>query len=196
MRGEAKPALAVVGATGAVGTVMLEILSRRQDVWGNIVLLASERSAGRCLALQGGRARRARAHRVGVRRRRRGDVRRTRRGLSTVGTGRCRQRRRCRRQLGRIPDGRRRAAGRSRGQCATDPQPPQGHRRQPQLHDDGDDGSRWAPCTRDGGCGSLSSRRTRRHPVRDRPASTGCTTSSRWLPATEPSASRPATSAG
>ena len=29
-----KPTLAVVGATGAVGTVMLSILSERKDVWG------------------------------------------------------------------------------------------------------------------------------------------------------------------
>src|ERR1700690_60271 len=41
-----KPALAVVGATGAVGTVMLDLLSTRQDVWGEIRLVASPRSAG------------------------------------------------------------------------------------------------------------------------------------------------------
>ena len=29
-----KPSLAVVGATGAVGTVMLDILSKRENVWG------------------------------------------------------------------------------------------------------------------------------------------------------------------
>ena len=46
MQGEAKPTLAVVGATGAVGTVMLEILSRRQDVWGGIDLLLAS-AAGR-----------------------------------------------------------------------------------------------------------------------------------------------------
>jgi aspartate-semialdehyde dehydrogenase len=53
MRGEGRPTLAVVGATGAVGTVMLEILSRREDVWGRIVLLASARSAGRVLRCRG-----------------------------------------------------------------------------------------------------------------------------------------------
>ncbi|MGI8700837.1 MAG: aspartate-semialdehyde dehydrogenase [Nocardioidaceae bacterium] len=42
-----------MGATGAVGTVMLEILSRRHDVWGEIVLLASARSAGRVLRCRG-----------------------------------------------------------------------------------------------------------------------------------------------
>ncbi len=53
MRGENKPTLAVVGATGAVGTVMLEILSTRRDVWGEIRLLASARSAGRLLQCRG-----------------------------------------------------------------------------------------------------------------------------------------------
>ncbi len=53
MRGEDKPTLAVVGATGAVGTVLLEILSRRRDVWGAIVLLASARSTGKVLRCRG-----------------------------------------------------------------------------------------------------------------------------------------------
>jgi len=44
-----KPSLAVVGATGAVGTVMLSILSERKDVWGEIRLIASARSAGKKL---------------------------------------------------------------------------------------------------------------------------------------------------
>lgn len=48
-----KPSLAVVGATGAVGTVMLEILSTRPDVWGEIRLVASERSAGKRLVCRG-----------------------------------------------------------------------------------------------------------------------------------------------
>jgi aspartate-semialdehyde dehydrogenase len=53
MRGDGKPTLAVVGGTGAVGTVMLEILSRREDVWGTIVVLASARSAGRAVRCRG-----------------------------------------------------------------------------------------------------------------------------------------------
>ena len=53
MRGREKPTLAVVGATGAVGTVMLEILSHREDVWGDIKLLASARSAGKVLQCRG-----------------------------------------------------------------------------------------------------------------------------------------------
>jgi aspartate-semialdehyde dehydrogenase len=48
-----KPALAVVGATGAVGTVMLDLLSTRKDVWGEIRLIASPRSAGRKLTVRG-----------------------------------------------------------------------------------------------------------------------------------------------
>jgi aspartate-semialdehyde dehydrogenase len=48
-----KPSLAVVGATGAVGTVMLEILSTRNDVWGEIRLIASARSAGKKLVCRG-----------------------------------------------------------------------------------------------------------------------------------------------
>ncbi len=48
-----KPTLAVVGATGAVGTVMLELLTNRADVWGEIRLVASPRSAGRRLRVRG-----------------------------------------------------------------------------------------------------------------------------------------------
>jgi aspartate-semialdehyde dehydrogenase len=48
-----KPTLAVIGATGAVGTVMLELLSTRDDVWGEIRLAASQRSAGRRLTVRG-----------------------------------------------------------------------------------------------------------------------------------------------
>jgi aspartate-semialdehyde dehydrogenase len=43
----------VVGATGAVGTVMLDLLSTRDDVWGEIRLVASPRSAGRRLRVRG-----------------------------------------------------------------------------------------------------------------------------------------------
>src|SRR5262245_46640387 len=47
------PTLAVVGATGAVGTVMLDILSHRANVWGEIRPIASARSAGRRLTIRG-----------------------------------------------------------------------------------------------------------------------------------------------
>ncbi len=48
-----KPTLALVGATGAVGSVMIELLSTRQDVWGEIRLIASARSAGKKLVVRG-----------------------------------------------------------------------------------------------------------------------------------------------
>jgi aspartate-semialdehyde dehydrogenase len=47
------PTLAVVGATGAVGTVMCELLSSHKNVWGEIRLVASERSAGRTVVVRG-----------------------------------------------------------------------------------------------------------------------------------------------
>ena len=47
------PVLAIVGATGAVGTVMREVLSSRADIWGEIRLIASARSAGRMLPICG-----------------------------------------------------------------------------------------------------------------------------------------------
>ena len=47
------PSLAVVGATGAVGTVMLDILSKRPNVYGEIRLIASARSAGKKLVCRG-----------------------------------------------------------------------------------------------------------------------------------------------
>ena len=48
-----KPTLALVGATGAVGTVMREIVSSREDIYGEIRLVASARSAGRRLPVRG-----------------------------------------------------------------------------------------------------------------------------------------------
>ena len=47
------PTLAVVGATGAVGTVMCDLLSARKNVWGEIRLVASPRSAGRRIVVRG-----------------------------------------------------------------------------------------------------------------------------------------------
>ncbi|WP_380285929.1 aspartate-semialdehyde dehydrogenase [Kitasatospora purpeofusca] len=48
-----RPNLVVVGATGAVGEVLLGLLSLRQDVWGEIRLVASPRSAGRKAVVRG-----------------------------------------------------------------------------------------------------------------------------------------------
>jgi aspartate-semialdehyde dehydrogenase len=47
------PTLAVVGATGAVGTVMCHLLSSRKNVWGEVRLVASPRSAGRKILCRG-----------------------------------------------------------------------------------------------------------------------------------------------
>jgi aspartate-semialdehyde dehydrogenase len=47
------PTLAVVGATGAVGTVMCELLSARKNVWGAVRLAASHRSANRTVVVRG-----------------------------------------------------------------------------------------------------------------------------------------------
>ena len=48
-----KPTLALVGATGAVGQVLLSMLSTREDLWGEIRLLASDRSEGHELRARG-----------------------------------------------------------------------------------------------------------------------------------------------
>ena len=48
-----RPALAIVGATGAVGTVMRSVVSERADIWGEVRLVASARSAGRRLEVRG-----------------------------------------------------------------------------------------------------------------------------------------------
>ncbi|MQA27611.1 MAG: aspartate-semialdehyde dehydrogenase [Micromonosporaceae bacterium] len=47
------PSLAVAGATGAVGTVMCELLSSRENKFGDITLLASNRSAGKKISVRG-----------------------------------------------------------------------------------------------------------------------------------------------
>jgi aspartate-semialdehyde dehydrogenase len=48
------PTLAIVGATGAVGTVMIDIINSRPSVpWGDIRLIASARSAGRKIGVRG-----------------------------------------------------------------------------------------------------------------------------------------------
>ena len=48
-----RPVLAIVGATGAVGTVMRSVVSERADIWGDVRLIASARSAGRRLSVRG-----------------------------------------------------------------------------------------------------------------------------------------------
>ena len=48
-----KPNLALVGATGAVGTVMIDIINNRPNIWGEIRLIASPRSAGKQIKVHG-----------------------------------------------------------------------------------------------------------------------------------------------
>ena len=48
-----KPNLALVGATGAVGTVMIGIINSRENIWGEIRLIASPRSAGKKIKVYG-----------------------------------------------------------------------------------------------------------------------------------------------
>jgi aspartate-semialdehyde dehydrogenase len=48
-----RPNLALVGATGAVGTVMIDIINNRENIWGDIRLIASKRSAGKKIAVYG-----------------------------------------------------------------------------------------------------------------------------------------------
>ncbi|GAB2652456.1 aspartate-semialdehyde dehydrogenase [Saccharopolyspora gloriosae] len=48
------PTVAIVGATGAVGTVMIDIINNRDSVpWGEIRLIASARSAGKKITVRG-----------------------------------------------------------------------------------------------------------------------------------------------
>ncbi|MFD9703058.1 aspartate-semialdehyde dehydrogenase [Lentzea sp. NPDC059081] len=48
------PVLALVGATGAVGTVMIDIMNTRSDFpWGEVRLIASARSAGKKINVRG-----------------------------------------------------------------------------------------------------------------------------------------------
>lgn len=48
-----KPNIALVGATGAVGTVMIDIFNKRENIWGEIRLIASARSAGKKITVHG-----------------------------------------------------------------------------------------------------------------------------------------------
>ena len=48
-----KPNLALVGATGAVGTVMVSIINERENIWGEIRLIASKNSVGKKITVHG-----------------------------------------------------------------------------------------------------------------------------------------------
>lgn len=51
--GDRRPTLAIVGATGAVGTVVRSLVTERSFAWGDVRLIASARSAGRLLGIRG-----------------------------------------------------------------------------------------------------------------------------------------------
>ena len=145
--------VAVVGATGAVGRVMREILAERSFPVGQLRLMASERSAGTVLSTGFGGIEvedLATADPSGI------DI-----ALFSAGGDRSRQyaprvrrgRRHRHRQLVGLPDGPRGSPRRGRRQQRGRLQAP-GHHRQPQLHDDGAD---------DGGGPAAPGRRPGRH---------------------------------
>ena len=152
----AGPVVAIVGATGAVGSTMIEIIDAREigalvgDPAGRLGPVGRQGAAG---------ARRGR-HRAGagprgVRRGGRRAVRRARRGQRRVGAGRRGPRRGGRGQLRGLPDGPGRAAGGARGERRGRREPAEGDHRQPQLHDAVDDGGDGcaAPRVRAGSAG-------------------------------------------
>ena len=98
-----RPTLAIVGATGAVGTTMCEVVSTRPDIWGEIRPIASARSAGKHVTIRGEQVTGPGDHPRGLRRRRPRDVRRARRGLGGMGPARGRARRHRDRQVGCVP---------------------------------------------------------------------------------------------
>ena len=61
--------VAVVGATGAVGTIIRQLLEERRFPCRKVKFVASARSAGRRLAFAGQEIRRRRTARAGLRRR-------------------------------------------------------------------------------------------------------------------------------
>ena len=145
----------MVGATGAVGTVMLDLLSTRQDVWGEIRLIASPRSAGRMLRVRGEEVEVvALAAEVfdGV------DV-----AMFDVPDE-------VSAQWAPVAAARGAVAVDNSGAFRMDPdvplvvpevnpggcgEPAQGHHLQPELHDAVDDRRRWARCTASSGCSEL-----------------------------------------
>ena len=134
--------VAVVGATGAVGREVLEILAARRFPAASVRAIASARSAGK----RARRARRRGDRAVGVRRHRPRDLRHAgRRGARVGARGRGARGARDR-QLGGVSDGARCAArdpgSEPRGAAARAP----ADHREPELHDGDDRGAaRAAP---------------------------------------------------
>ena len=129
--------VAVVGATGQVGTVMLAILDERGFPLDDLRLLASSRSAGRRIPFRGDD--------VVVEDVATADVDGLDLALFSVGSAASaewrpevrRRRGRGRRQFVGVADGSRRPVGGARSQSGRTGVDPEGHRGQPQLHDHG-----------------------------------------------------------
>ncbi len=129
----------VVGATGAVGATMLEVLAERGFPASEVVPFASERSAGPQAGLRRRRDRVPAAVGRVDRRARPGALLGRRRGQRRVGAALRRGRRGRGRQHQLLAHARRRAAGRRRGQPRRARGPQRDHR-EPELLDDADDG--------------------------------------------------------
>ena len=126
--------VAVVGATGQVGTLMLRLLPEREFPAREVVPFASERSVGRELDGRPGRAGARRGVDPGLRPR---AVLRRRLDLGRVGAALRRRGRGRRRQLLALAHAGRRPARRQRGQPRRARRPPR-DRREPELLDDAD----------------------------------------------------------
>ena len=130
-----KLTVAVVGATGAVGRTMVQVLLEKRFPYTELRLLASERSAGRTVDVGGRDPDHRPGDAGGVRGRRHRAVLRGRRHLQGARPRGREARRRGHRQLERLADGpvgpARRVAGQPRR-----PRVARGHHREPQLLDD------------------------------------------------------------
>ena len=129
--------VAVVGATGVVGRTMIAVLNEREFPVGELRLLASGRSAGRTLSIDGSDARDRRSDAGRLRRRRYRAVLGRRRRLEGARAGRRGARCDGHRQLVGVADG---PGGPARGLAGQPGRPrgPRGHHRQPELLDDAD----------------------------------------------------------
>ena len=127
--------VAVVGATGVVGGTMIRMLLEREFPVGELRLLASGRSAGRTVDVDGVAHTVQRGDPRGVRGRRHRAVQRRRRHVQGPGPGGGPPGRDRHRQLVRLADGPERPARRQPGQPRR-PRGARGHHRQPELLDD------------------------------------------------------------
>ena len=171
--------LAILGATGAVGSTLLRVLEERAFPLDELRLLASERSAGTTRRF----ARRASStvQAVGprqLRRHRHRDLLGRRHALARVGAAGHRRGRRRRRQLLGVPHGRRRAARRRRRQPARRARA-RGPDRQPELLDDAADAGARGRCTAARRSSTSRSRPTSRSPAPGQKAIDGAARPSR-----------------